>query len=68
MTKQHFEVVVQYDGTRFVHQVIDKLDNNHRESSIEQVNQAKMYVALGNLSFIHFLITTNLPQSNFYYI
>ena len=68
MTKDHFEAVVQYDRTRFVHQVIDELDKNHRESSTEKVNQAKMYATPGNSSFLNFLASKNKQKSNLYYI
>ena len=52
MTKRHFKVRVNYDGTCYVCQVIDELDKNHRES---MANQAKMYAEPGKLKLLPFI-------------
>ena len=49
MTKQHFAVAIKYDGSQYVHQVIDELDKNHWESTTELANQAKMYSNPGKI-------------------
>ena len=47
MTVNWFEVVTQPNGEKFVIQVKDELDKNHRENSHQQTNQGKMYQVNG---------------------
>ena len=43
MKKNHFELIVQPDGSKFVRQAIDEKDKNHGVNDTEMANQAKMY-------------------------
>ena len=47
MTKEHFELCVEPDGTEFVIQKLDEKDKNHGIKDTEIPNQAKMYSAPG---------------------
>ena len=39
---KHFEVFVEYDGTRYVQQSIDELDKNHMETDRDMAKKGKM--------------------------
>ena len=43
MTKFHFDVDHEPDGTRFVYQAIDEKDKNHGVKDTKETNQARMY-------------------------
>ena len=51
MTLDHYKVVVEPDGTRYVIQNIDELDKNHREHCTDMANDGKMYTSPGKNTF-----------------
>ena len=48
MTKDHFKLVTEYDGTQYVMQNIDEKDKNHGAQDTELANQGKMYADAGD--------------------
>ena len=49
MTKDWFKVITENDRSKYVMQVRDELDKNHRESDHNLTNQGKMYEVKGNI-------------------
>ena len=47
MTKDHFKIVTEYDGTQYVIQNIDEQDKNHGVKDTEMANQGKMFADPG---------------------
>ena len=43
MKVNHFKVITEPDGTKYVIQAIDEMDKNHGVHNTEMTNQAKMY-------------------------
>ena len=48
MTKDHFKVVVQYDGSKYVEQNLDEKDKNHGVQDLMLANQGRMYEDKGD--------------------
>ena len=48
MTKKHFDLGVEPDGTRFIYQAIDEKDKNHNFKDTTPTNQVRMYEDTGN--------------------
>ena len=53
MTKDWFDIKTEPDGTKYVHQVKDELDKNHRKNDYSLTNQGKMYAVPGNKNFLY---------------
>ena len=51
MSKEHFELCVEPDGTEYVIQKLDEKDKNHGVKDTEIPNQGKMYGAPGTVKF-----------------
>ena len=51
MALEHYKVMVEPDGTRYIQQNIDKLDKNRRKHTTELANEAKIYALPGNPKF-----------------
>ena len=47
MTKAHYKVIVEHDGTCYLIQNIDELDKNHREDCLQMSKEGKMYANPG---------------------
>ena len=45
MNKDWFQVITKADGTKYVMQIQDEMDKNHREDDHSLTNQGKMYEA-----------------------
>ena len=52
MTKNHFKLIVDYDGTEYVVQTLDEMDKNHGVNETELANQGKMYADPSKFSFL----------------
>ena len=47
MSKDTFQIATDDSGRRFVYQVIDELDKNHRENCKASVTEGRMYEVVG---------------------
>ena len=65
MTKDHFEVVVDYSGKRFIVRAIDEKDKNHGINDTEIANQGRIYEDPGKLDLCSFF-TRHCTEQKFF--
>ena len=53
MTKDTFNISIDGNGRKFIHQVITEHDKNHTESDFTPGNEARIYEQTGNLTATH---------------